>query len=225
MFTSILDVSTGTLSLASVLACIGAALLLGLVVALVYRLCGEHYSKGFLVTLALLPVLVQTIIIMTSGSLGSAVAVVGAFSLVRFRSAPGTSKEIFSIFFSMAIGLACGMGQIAFAVLITLIVSAVFLLLMKSPFGETHTAEKHLKVTIPEDLDYTEIFDDIFKKYVKKAELMKVKTVNLGSMYELDYDIVLEDSRREKQMIDEIRVRNGNLSIVCGRRAEAMTEL
>ena len=163
--------------------------------------------------------------IQTSGSLGSAVAVVGAFSLVRFRSAPGTSKEILSIFFSMAIGLACSMGQIAFAVLITLIVSAVFLLLMKSPFGETHTAEKHLKVTIPEDLDYTEIFDDIFKKYVKKAELMKVKTVNLGSMYELDYDIVLEDSRREKQMIDEIRVRNGNLSIVCGRRAEAMTEL
>ena len=209
MFTSILDVSTGTLSLTSVLTCIGSALLLGLVVALVYRICGEHYSKGFLVTMALLPVLVQTIIIMTSGSLGSAVAVVGAFSLVRFRSAPGTSKEILSIFFSMAIGLACGMGQIAFAVLITLIVSAVFLLLMKSPFGETHTAEKHLKVTIPEDLDY----------------IMKVKTVNLGSMYELDYDIVLEDSRREKQMIDEIRVRNGNLSIVCGRRAEAMTEL
>ena len=225
MFTSILDVSTGTLSLTSVLTCIGSALLLGLVVALVYRICGEHYSQGFLVTLALLPVLVQTIIIMTSGSLGSAVAVVGAFSLVRFRSAPGTSKEILSIFFSMAIGLACGMGQIAFAVLITLIVSAVFLLLMKSPFGETHTAEKHLKVTIPEDLDYTEIFDAIFKKYVKKAELMKVKTVNLGSMYELDYDIVLEDSHREKQMIDEIRVRNGNLSIVCGRRAEAMTEL
>ena len=225
MFTSILDVSTGTLSLTSVLTCIGSALLLGLVVALVYRICGEHYSEGFLVTLALLPVLVQTIIIMTSGSLGSAVAVVGAFSLVRFRSAPGTSKEILSIFFSMAIGLACGMGQIAFAVLITLIVSAVFLLLMKSPFGETHTAEKHLKVTIPEDLDYTEIFDAIFKKYVKKAELMKVKTVNLGSMYELDYDIVLEDSHREKQMIDEIRVRNGNLSIVCGRRAEAMTEL
>ena len=210
----------------SALICIAAALVLGIVVAFVYmKSSTDRYSKSFVVTLALLPALVQVVILMTSGNLGSAVAVLGTFSLVRFRSVPGTSKEILGIFFAMAIGLACGMGQILFAVIITVIIACVFMILNRTKFGEKKGLDKHLKITIPENLDYTELFDDLFAKYTSRAELEKVKTVNLGSMYELDYDISLKDAKQEKQMIDELRVRNGNLSIVCGRHVENIPEL
>lgn len=226
MFTSIIDNATSTLTAQSVLLCIGAALILGIAIAFVYmKGCTEHYTKSFVVTLALLPVLVETVIMMTSGSLGTAVAVAGAFSLVRFRSAPGTSREILSIFFAMAVGLSCGMGQIGYAALFTAIVALVFFLLMRSPFGGSAADDKDLKITIPEDLDYTEVFDDLFEKYTTKARLDRVKTVNLGSMYELNYSITLKDAGQEKKMIDEIRTRNGNLTVVCGRHAENGMEL
>lgn len=226
MFSSIIDSTTSSLTVQSVLICIAAALILGIVIAFVYmKSCTEHYTKSFVITLALLPVLVETIILMTSGSLGTAVAVAGAFSLVRFRSAPGTSREILSIFFAMAVGLACGMGEIAYAVLFTAIVACVFFILMKSSFGGSPEEDKDLKITIPEDLDYTEIFDDLFEKYTSKHTLEKVKTVNLGSMYELDYSIRLKNPKEEKQMIDEIRMRNGNLTVSCGRHAELGLEL
>ena len=218
MFTSIIDTTAGTISIQSAMICIGAALVLGIISALVYMLSAERYSSNFILTMALLPALVQVVILMTSGNLGSAVAVLGTFSLIRFRSAAGTAKELLGIFFSMAIGLACGMGQIVFAVIITLVISLML-------FLRRHGDEKVLKITIPEDLDYTEIFDDIFAKYTTTAKLQKVKTVNLGSMYELDYDVMLKDNRMEKQMIDDIRVRNGNLNIVCGRHAEDMQVL
>ena len=238
MFTSIIDTTAGTISIQSAMICIGAALVLGIISALVYMLSAERYSSNFILTMALLPALVQVVILMTSGNLGSAVAVLGTFSLIRFRSAAGTAKELLGIFFSMAIGLACGMGyvgvaalffllmaQIVFAVIITLVISLMLFLLTKLNFGGRHGDEKVLKITIPEDLDYTEIFDDIFAKYTTTAKLQKVKTVNLGSMYELDYDVMLKDNRMEKQMIDDIRVRNGNLNIVCGRHAEDMQVL
>ena len=225
MFQSILTFEEGTLSVQSALMCVAAALVLGLVIAFMYTKTADRYTKGFVVTVALLPALVEMIILMTSGNLGTAVAIVGAFSLVRFRSVPGTSKEILSIFFAMAVGLACGMGQIVFAAIFTLIIVIAFFLLMTSPLGNRDKAQKQLKVTIPEDLDYTGIFDDIFQKYTTKATLTKVRTVNLGSMYELDYDIILRDEKQEKAMIDEIRVRNGNLSIICGRIADPVEAL
>jgi len=225
MFTSIIDTSSSTISVESALICIAAALALGALIAWIYTKESERYSKGFVVTVALLPVLVETIIFMTSGSLGSAIAVLGAFSLVRFRSAPGTSKEILSIFFAMAVGLACGMGQILFAAMLSLIVIAAFVLLMRSPIGSSRLSERHLKVTIPEDLDYTTVFDEIFARYLSRYSLDRVKTVNLGSMYELNYDIVLKDEMMEKNMIDEIRVRNGNLSVICARKSENALEL
>ena len=190
MFTSIIDTTAGTISIQSAMICIGAALVLGIISALVYMLSAERYSSNFILTMALLPALVQVVILMTSGNLGSAVAVLGTFSLIRFRSAAGTAKELLGIFFSMAIGLACGMGQIVFAVIITLVISLMLFLLTKLNFGGRHGDEKMLKITIPEDLDYTEIFDDIFAKYTTTAKLQKVKTVNLGSMYELDYDVM-----------------------------------
>lgn len=223
MFTSLLDSTTSTLTVSSALICLFAALLFGLVIAVVYMLSTKQYTKNFIVTLALLPVLVEVVILMTSGSLGTAVAVLGTFSLIRFRSAPGTSIEIAGIFFSMAVGLACGMGQIAFAALVTVIVSCLFVTLNRSRFGEKRAERKTLKITIPEDLDYTGIFDDIFEKYTSSHRLERVKTVNLGSLFELDYTIVLKNENQEKEMLDEIRVRNGNLTIVCARQGQEQT--
>lgn len=224
MFVSILDTTSGTISLESAALCAAAALICGLIAAFIYTIGSERYTKNFVVTLALLPLLVEAVILMTSGNLGTAVAVAGAFSLVRFRSVPGTSKEIVAVFFAMAIGLACGMGQVLFAGLFTLLVSLMMLVLQKMNFGSAG-AGKLLKVTIPEDLDYTEIFDDIFRKYTVKSDLLRVRTVNLGSMYELDYDIILKNDKDEKNMIDDIRIRNGNLTIVCGRHAEKSEQL
>ena len=225
MFTSILDTAAGSLTLTSALTCIGAAVLFGLVISLVYMRSSERCTKNFVITLALLPVLVEVIILMTSGSLGTAVAVAGAFSLVRFRSLPGTSREIAGIFFAMAVGLSCGMGQVLFGGMITLVISAIFFLLSRTRFGEKKEGILHLKVTIPEDLDYTGVFDDIFERYCSQVRREKVRTVNLGSMYELDYSILLKDAAEEKEMIDAIRVRNGNLTVVCGKAVHEQPEL
>ena len=199
-------------------------MLLGILISAVYGARGTC-SKNFMVTLVLLPVLVQMIIMLVNGNLGTSVAVLGAFSLVRFRSVPGSSKEMAVIFFAMAAGLATGMGFLSFAVLMTAIIGGVFLLLEKTRFGESKRERKDLRVTIAEHLDYTEIFDDIFRQYTDQCDLQRVKTTNLGSMYELEYHIVLKDLRREKEMLDAIRCRNGNLTVICGRRAAIQEEL
>jgi len=153
------------------------------------------------------------------------VAVMGTFGLVRFRSVPGSSKDIASIFFAMAVGLATGMGYITFAAMMTAVVGAAFLLLEKVSFGEPKFDEKRLKITIAENLDYTDLFDDIFEQYTKKNQLQTVKTTNLGSMYELEYQITLKEVGKEKEMLDEIRCRNGNLTIICGRKQGIAGEL
>lgn len=185
---------------------------------------GSH-SKSFVITLALLPTLVQVVMMMVNGNLGTGVAVMGAFSLVRFRSVPGSSKEILAIFFAMAIGLATGMGYISFAAVVTIVIGAVLLVLGKSRFGEEKGSEHDLRICIPESLDYNEVFDDILKKYTKKTELVKVKTTNMGSMYELTYRIVMEDPKAEKSMIDDIRCRNGNLSVMNAKAQTVRDEL
>jgi len=154
---------------------------------------------------------------LVNGSLGTGIAVMGAFSLIRFRSAPGSAKEISSIFLAMAIGIATGMGYIYYAIGFTIVIGSVIVLLSNVSFGERKNTIKTLKITIPENLDYTEIFDEIFHKYTKKVELETVKTTNLGSLYELQYTIELRDMKEEKTFIDEIRCRNGNLNIICGR--------
>lgn len=162
---------------------------------------------------------------MVNGNLGTSVAILGAFGLVRFRSVPGTSKEITSVFFAMAIGLATGMGYITFAVMVTIIIGALLLILTKSSFGEAGANMRSVKITIPETLDYTEVFDDLFEKYTKTAILDKVKTTNLGSMFELQYDVELKDNKQEKAFIDELRCRNGNLTIVFGRPQSTKEQL
>ena len=224
MFTSVIDTSSGSISVESALLCTAAALVFGLLIAVVY-MADTHFTKNFVITLALLPALVQIVILIVNGNLGASVAVLGTFGLVRFRSVPGTSKEIASVFFSMAVGLACGMGQLIFAGMVTVLISFVMVLLTKSHFGEKRGEWRHLKIVIPVNLDYSDIFDDIFAAYTKTVSLDKVKTINLGSMYELDYHIVLKDRNREKDMIDEIRCRNGNLAITCARHAQEGMEL
>ena len=219
MFTSILS-ATGTieggLSVQSAMICTIVSILLGLGIALIYMLQGGK-SKNFSISVAILPLVIQVVIMMVNGNLGTGVAVAGAFSLVRFRSVPGNSKEICFVFFAMAIGLATGMGFVAFAVCMAVIIGVLLFVLSKTKFGEIEEKDKLLKVTIPENLDYTGIFDDLFEKFTSEVSLEKVKTVNLGSMYELNYKIVLKDNKMEKTLIDEIRCRNGNLTIVCAK--------
>ena len=225
MFTSIIDASSA-LTLQNGLLCLVTSIVLGLLVAVVYQLSGAS-SKSFTVTLALMPALVQVVIMMVNGNLGAGVAVMGAFSLVRFRSFPGSSKEICVVFFAMAIGLATGMGHLAFAVFFTIILRLLLLLLCRSPFGELHAVptEKELRITIPEDLDYTHIFDDLFEKYTDRVTPERVKTTNLGSMFELTYHIRLKKAVQEKAFLDDLRCRNGNLTIVCGRISSVKEEL
>ena len=220
MFTSILtDLSEG-LTIGQGVICTFSALGLGILIALVYRI--QHVaSRNFMLTLAILPSLVQFVIMMVNGNLGTGVAVVGAFSLVRFRSVPGSSREITFIFFAMSIGLAIGMGFVSFAFFMSIFSIA----LQKIPLLKPSTQFKELKIVIPEDLDYTEVFTDILTTYTKKQELLRVKTMQLGSMIELLYEIELNDSMMEKQMIDAIRVRNGNLSVICARRQVNVDEL
>lgn len=223
MFDSIIN-EGASMTMETALICTGASLVLGLVIALVF-MKNSSSSKSYLITLVLMPMLVEAVIMMVNGNLGTAVGVMGAFSLVRFRSMPGTSREIMGIFLAMAVGVATGTGYIGFAAVFTLIACFMLLVLEVKGFGSTDGAEKDLKITIPESLDYMGVFDDIFEKYTKKSELVKVKTTNMGSMYDLSYRIRLADSKMEKEFIDELRTRNGNLSIICGKVSETAEAL
>ena len=225
LFQSILvsDVTT-VFSVTGYLICTAVSLGLGVLIAAIYMF-RNSYTKGFVVTLVLLPAMIQMVILLVNGNLGAGVAVMGAFSLIRFRSAPGTAREISSIFLAMAVGLATGMGYIAIAVLFAVILGAVSLLLSVSPFGKEKHQMWSLRVTIPESLDYTGVFDDVFEKYLKKWEMVSVKTSNMGSLYKLEYQVVLKHVEEEKQMIDELRRRNGNLEILCCRAASGREEL
>ena len=212
-FSSLINITTG-ITLRGFLICIGAALILGAAMALVYCFRTPH-SKSFVFTLALLPATVAVVIMMVNGNLGAGVAVAGAFSLVRFRSTPGTAKEIGAIFMSMAVGLACGMGYPGFGLIFAVIMCAVILLYGLIGFGGRRNENLHrvLRITVPEDLDYPTVFDDLLQKYTTKAELTDVKTTNLGSLNRLTYELTLKKSGTEKEFIDDLRCRNGNLEI------------
>ncbi|MBQ4561670.1 MAG: DUF4956 domain-containing protein [Clostridia bacterium] len=201
------------------LICMGVSLVIGLMMAFSY-MYRTRYTKSFVVTLALLPCVVCVVIMMVNGNVGAGVAVAGAFSLVRFRSVPGTAKEICTLFLAMGAGLIMGMGYVAFALLFTLIMCLVFLIYNRLDFGTSKNGEKYksIRITIPEDLDYTGVFDDIFNTYTASYELTNVKTTNMGSMFRLTYDIVLKDTAGEKKMIDRIRERNGNLEITVSKQ-------
>lgn len=204
------------LTLTSFLTCTGVSLLLGVGTALVagYR---SRSTQSLAITLAILPAVVQAVIMLVNGSIGAGIAVAGAFSLVRFRSAPGTAREIAAIFLAMAIGLATGMGYVGLAVLLFLILAGAMLALTAMRFGQKEDAGRILKITIPEDLDYDGLFDDLFERYTTAHTLEKVKTTNMGTLYELRYRITLRQEPVPKVFLDELRCRNGNLNITCCR--------
>jgi hypothetical protein len=206
--------SVSTISIADFLVCILVSLGIGLFLAAIYT-CRSRYTKSFFITLTLLPAIVCVIIMMVNGNVGTGVAVAGAFSLVRFRSAPGTAKEIACLFLAMGSGLITGMGYLAFAVLFALILGLVTLALNLSGIGEKGQAQngKLLRITIPEDLNYTDVFQDIFDSYTASATLNSVKTTNMGSLFRLSYQVTLKDALKEKEFLDALRTRNGNLEI------------
>lgn len=215
MFNTII---TDTVTPASFFTCIGVAFVLGLIVALTHkwtakRSYGRSASAGMITTLAILPMLVSVAIMLVNGNLGAGVAVMGIFSLVRFRSIPGNSRSILSVFFAMAIGLAVGTGYIAFAAIFTAIVALALMFLAGLSFGDTSSREKKLTILVPEDIDYTDVFDDIFSTYTNNHFLEKAKTTNMGSLFELVYRIELKEDVNEKEFIDKIRVKNGNLKV------------
>ncbi|VTT00815.1 membrane protein [Streptococcus gordonii] len=203
---------------------IGVALVLGLVVAKVYQY-KTVYSKSFVMSLALLPALIAVVIFLVNGSLGAGVAVMGAFSLIRFRSAPGGAKELVSIFLAMTIGIAIGMGYLVFAGTFTLIMSVAIVLLETINFGQMKHSIRQLTIVIPESLDYESIFDDIFDKATNHLELASVKTSDMGSLFKLKYIIQLNGKMTEKELMDALRTRNGNLEIAISRFITKENEL
>lgn len=222
MFETILN---GTLTIENAFLCFITALILGFFIAFVHMKTEEHYTKNFIITLALLPLLVEVVIMMVNGNLGTSVAIMGSFALIRFRSMPATSKEITCVFFEVAVGLSIGMGYLSFAIAFVIITNLIILTFWKTKFGEPKIKRKVLKITIPETLDYIEVFDDLFLKYTNLYDLTKVKTTNMGSLFELTYQIVMKPSINEKEFIDEIRSRNGNLSIILERPNIGISEL
>ncbi len=214
MFNTIFDSTATGLSISTALICALAALMLGVVIAFTHLKTARQTTKSFLVTLAVLPLLVMAVMIMINGNLGTSIAILGAFSLIRFRSVRGDARELLGIFFTMMVGLALGMGHLLFAVVITAIAVAAIVLFSKTKLLEPNKNNRSLKIVIPEDLDYEDVFTEIFKKYTKSAELVQTKTMNMGSLYKLTYDITLKQGVREKDFLDAIRVKNCNLKVM-----------
>ena len=213
MFNSIFDTSTAGLEISLALIAAAVALVLGVALALSHAKTSQT-TKGMMITLAVLPVLVMAVMIMINGNLGTSIAILGAFSLIRFRSIAGRAKDLLAVFAAMMIGLACGMGHVLFAVVIMVIYIIATMLFAYTHLLEPDRHERVLKVVIPEDLDYEEVFNEIFKKYTSRAHLVRMKTMNMGSLYKLTYDVKIKHGVKEKDFLDEIRVKNCNLKVL-----------
>ncbi|MGN0352742.1 MAG: DUF4956 domain-containing protein [Roseburia sp.] len=209
---SVASVTTGMAFIYTILAGV-----LGLVISLTYLKTGK-VSKNFARTLIILPILVCVVMLVVNGNLGTSVAIVGAFSLIRFRSLQGNSRDIAFVFFAMSIGLICSIGDILFAMGITALVCVVLIVLNLIHYAEVKTEEKELKVTMPENLDYMNLLGDLMERYTTNYKMARVKTTNMGSLYEITYVIQLREAAKEKEFLDAIRCRNGNLTVICGRR-------
>jgi hypothetical protein len=227
IFTGLFDTEAATaIDVSDFLICIISSLVIGFIIAAMY-MYKSTYSKSFIVTLATLPAVVCVVIMMVNGNVGAGVAVAGAFSLVRFRSVPGTAKEIGVLFMAMGAGLITGMGYIAYGFAFVVILGIVNIIYAQIDFGvKKQTAlNKTLRVTIPEDLDYTDVFDDIFEKYTNKSELVNVKTTNMGSLFKLTYNVKFKELNTEKNFIDELRCRNGNLEITMSNQENSVADM
>ena len=198
------------------------SLFFGIIICGMYIIKNKR-SKTMAIALAVMPAVVQAIIMLVSGNIGAGVAVAGAFNLVRFRSAPGNAKDIGYIFFAMVVGLMTGMGFIFFAFVFLIAIGAV--LFVVSSLVMDRAEVRVLRITIHESLDFNGLFDDVFEKYAREVALIKVRTTNMGSLYELSYELQLKNPNEIKAFIDELRCRNGNLNILLGRKNDDTGEL
>lgn len=227
MFRGIFDTDmTNVIAVQDFLLCVGCSLVIGLILAVAY-MCGTRYTKSFVATLAILPAVVCVVIMMVNGNVGTGVAVAGAFSLVRFRSAAGSAKEIGAIFLAMGTGLVAGMGYLGYAFLVAVLLGGVSLLYHRLDFGAGKKQDRYktMHITIPEDLDYSGVFDKILQKYTTECELVQVKTTNMGRLFRLTYNLTLRSGDQEKEMIDKLRCRNGNLEITVSKQETIIGEL
>ncbi len=216
------SVNTGTITTDTYFLCLAAAFACGIIAAVTsgFR---SNTTKSFLSALILLPPIVQTVITMVNGNIGTGVAVMGAFSLVRFRSAPGKARDIVSIFLTMTAGLACAAGYAVIALIFTAAVGAVMMLLSATALNSDR--QRDMRITVPETLEFSGAFDDIFEKHLKSHRLVSVKTSNMGSLYKLQYKIELNNPSQLKEFIDELRCRNGNLEIAVSETVEGSDSL
>lgn len=219
MFESVFTSTTeNTISIGPAMLSMLTAIVIGLVIGVAYMAAckKDGYNKNFIVGLVLLPAIVSVVILLIGSNVARAFSMAGAFALVRFRSAPGNAKDISVVFFTMATGLACGLGYITFAAIFAVVIILVMMVLSVSGFGDRNTGYRQLRVTIPENLNYTDAFDEIFDQYVNNRELCKVKTTNMGTLFELTYYVKLKKDANEKNFLDALRVKNGNLNITLG---------
>lgn len=214
-----------TSDLLSAVVCMAVSLILGIAIALTY-MYKSNYTKSFVITLILLPAIVQAVILLVNGNIGTGIAVAGAFALIRFRSIAGSAKDICTIFLAMAAGLASGIGEVFFGLIFVAVVCVAYIIIKVIPFAENKSNNNRmLKITVPEDMDYDNAFDEILKNYTSKYDLEQVKTTNMGSMFHLTYHIILNKDINEKKFIDELRIRNGNMPIVLGQYKSNIEEL
>lgn len=216
------SITTGAFTIGIYLTCMAVALVCGAIAAFAASF-RSHASKSFIVALILMPAIVQTVIMMVNGNIGTGVAVMGAFSLVRFRSVPGKAKDIVAIFLAMTAGLACSSGYITVALLFTILVALVMILATYIPTKAEREVE--LRITIPETLNYTDAFKDVFAKYAKSSRMVGVKTTAMGSLFKLTYRVELKDRRNDKEFVDELRCRNGNLEVAIVEALAASDDL
>ncbi|MBP3308174.1 MAG: DUF4956 domain-containing protein [Clostridia bacterium] len=226
IFKGLFDSETASvIEVSDFLLCVSASLIIGIILAFCY-IFRQRYTKSFVITLATLPAVVCVVIMMVNGNVGAGVAVAGAFSLVRFRSVPGSARDIGMLFLAMGAGLITGMGYIAYAFLFAIVLGAVFL--AYSQIGTSlggSTRHKTVRITVPEDLDYQGAFEEILKAYTDRYELVGVKTSNMGSLFKLTYNVSFLKPCEEKEFIDKIRERNGNLEVSVSLRDNTASEL
>ncbi len=219
------SIFTGSLTLGQFLLAIVSGMLMGLILSCAFMYRNNFRTKSFVTALVLIPAIETVVIMLVNDNLGVGLSVAGSFALIRFRSIKGNAKELTAVFIAMTIGIICGTGYVALAGVFTLLLSLVMCALALTGLGKMDRKERCLKITIPESLNYDEVFDGILDKYASRWELEGIKTLTLGSLFRLDYSIALKDETKMKQMIDELRTRNGNLEIVCCKPAMNREEL
>lgn len=225
LFDNIFNVSNFTIE--QFMLCIATAFVCGMVAAAFYIFRSEGHTHSFVTTIAIMPPIVTVVILVVGNNIGAGIAVAGAFSLVKFRSAPGTAKEIVFIFLTMSSGLLVGAGYLGYSIVFTISVGIAYTIYNYIRLSKNggRRSMRILKITIPEDLNYSGLFDEILKKYSIEYRLSRVKSTNMGSMFRLTYEITMKNPVDEKDMIDEIRCRNGNLEVSISDYQNKYTEL